>query len=130
MSTSVRDRLNLTELRNLILPIDGIRDEVGAEAINLISYDDRLDVDGFRGLHFEAQVSVSALEFVVSGGSVGGSGGAGALLNDDYVHINQTAYMDPSSDKVYILAVLCSADCYARNRGDIETVVNSWAVIA
>ena len=42
------------------------------------------------------------------------------LVDDDYLHINQTAYVDPSSDKVYFLAVLCSAECYGRNRGDIE----------
>jgi hypothetical protein len=126
ISSSVRDRLNLSELRNLILPIDTIRDEVGADAVVLLAYDDRLEVDGFRGLHFEAQVSVPAVEQVMGSGSEPIEGGP--LVNDDYLHINQTAYMDPGSDKVYILAVLCSADCYERNRGEIETVVQSWAV--
>jgi hypothetical protein len=128
LSTTVRDQVNLSVLRNLILPIDQVRDDVGAQALNVIAYDDRLDEDGFQGLHFEAQVSMSALEFVL--GASGGGDEPPTLLDDDYLHINQTAYMDPSSDKVYILAVLCSADCYARNRGDIETIVNSWAVIA
>ncbi|MEX1264206.1 MAG: hypothetical protein WEE66_09800 [Actinomycetota bacterium] len=128
LSTQARDRVNLELLRNLLIPIDQIRDDVGVEAVTMISYDDRLDVDGFRGLHLEAQISISALESVV--GIVGGAGDASVLVSDDYLHINQTAYMDPSTDKVYILAVLCSADCYARNHGDIETVVNSWAVIA
>ncbi|HEX7247121.1 MAG TPA: hypothetical protein VF351_03370 [Actinomycetota bacterium] len=128
LSTQVRDRVNLGVLRNLIIPIDQIRDEVGAEAISVKAYDDRLNKDGFRGLHFEAQVLVSALETVLGAG--GGSAGAPTLLSDDYLHINQTAYMDPSSDKVYVLAVLCSADCYARNSSEIRTVVDSWAVIA
>ena len=128
LTTQVRDAVNLEQLRNLVIPIDQIRDEVGAEAISMIAYDDRLDVDGFRGLHLEAQVSISALETVQ--GPDGGAEGASVLVSDDYLHINQTAYVDPSSDKVYILAVLCSADCYARNRGDIQTVVDSWAVIA
>lgn len=127
LSTQVRDRVNLELLRNLLIPIDQIRDDVGVEAINMIAYDDHLDVDGFRGLHLEAQVSISALETVEG---IGGAGGASLLVSDDYLHINQTAYMDPTTDKVYILALLCSADCYARNRSDIETVVNSWAVIA
>jgi hypothetical protein len=29
-----------------------------------------------------------------------------------------------------VLAVLCSAECYGRNRDDIESVIESWAVIA
>lgn len=128
LSTQVRDAVNLEQLRNLVIPIDQIGDEVGAEAINMIAYDDRLDVGGFRGLHLEAQVLISALETVQGAG--GEAGEPSVLVSDDYLHINQTAYMDPSTDKVYILAVLCSADCYERNRGDIETVVDSWAVIA
>jgi len=128
LSSSVRDRVNLTLLRNLILPLHQVRDEVGAEALNMIAYDDRLDEDGFQGLHFEVQVSMSALEFVL--GESGADEDPPTLLDDDYLHINQTAYVDPSSDKVYILAVLCSAECYGRNRGDIDTIVNSWAVIA
>ena len=43
--------------------------------------------------------------------------------------MTQTAYMDPAIDKVYFLAVLCEADCYGRNRGDIESMVDSWTVI-
>ena len=128
LSTLARDRVDLEELRNLLIPIDQILDEVGVEAVSMIAYDDRLDVDGFRGLHLEAQISMSALETVVGIG--GGAGSASVLVNDDYLHINQTAYIDSGTDKVYLLAVLCSADCYARNHGDIETVVNSWAVIA
>ncbi|MDQ3209599.1 MAG: hypothetical protein M3Q20_00210 [Actinomycetota bacterium] len=130
LSTEARDNVNLTELRNLIIPIDSIRDQVGSEALNLIAYDDHLEIDGFRGLHFEAQVSISALEFVLGDGAVAGGDGSSVLLSDDYLHINQTAYMDPSTDKVYLMVVVCSADCYERNRADIETVVDSWAVIA
>ncbi len=129
LSTQVRDRVNLTELRNLIVPIDQIRDEVGDQALEVKAYDDRLDTDGFRGLHFEAQVSISALETVLGVDGGGSREVSSTLLDDDYLHINQTVYMDPSADRVYILAVLCSADCYARNRGDIESVVDSWAVI-
>jgi hypothetical protein len=129
LSSSVRDQVNIGVLRNLIIPFDQIIDQVGSEALEMKAYDDRLELDGYRGLHLEAQVAVTALE-AVGIGSGGSGAGAGALLSDEYVHINQTAYMDPSSDKVYILAVLCSAECYERNRGDIETVVESWAVIA
>jgi hypothetical protein len=31
---------------------------------------------------------------------------------------------------VYYAAILCSADCYQRNSGEIESTINSWTVIA
>ncbi|MGZ8629731.1 MAG: hypothetical protein ACXWZF_02005 [Actinomycetota bacterium] len=123
LTAQQRDGINLGALRNLIVPVDQIQDQVGVEAVEILAYDDRLDKDGFRGLHFEAQIWASALE---ESGATGGS----VLFDDRFVQISQTAYLDPASDKVYVLAVLCSAECFGRNRGDIESVINSWAVIA
>lgn len=124
LTAEQRDGINLGSLRNLIVPIDQIQDQVGREAVQILAYDDRLDKDGFRGLHFEAQIWASALE------QNGSAGGGQVLIDDRFVQISQTAYLDPASDKVYVLAVLCSAECYGRNRGDIESVIESWAVIA
>ncbi|MGH2540285.1 MAG: hypothetical protein ACRDGK_07170 [Actinomycetota bacterium] len=123
LTTQQRDGINLGALRNLIVPIDQIQDQVGREAVQVLAYDDRLDKDGFHGLHFEAQVWATALENP-------GATGSSVLFDDRFVQISQTAYLDPASDKVYVLAVLCSAECFSRNRGDIESVINSWAVIA
>jgi hypothetical protein len=124
LTTQQRDGINFGALRNLIVPIDSIQDRVGREAVAFLSYDDRVVKDGFRGLHFEAQIWASALESDVT------AGGPNVFFDDRFVQMSQTAYMDPASDKVYVLAVLCSAECYGRNRGDIESVINSWAVIA
>jgi hypothetical protein len=124
LTAEQRDGINYGALRNLIVPIDTIQDQVGREAVQILAYDDRIEKDGFRGLHFEAQIWASALEGNAP------SGGSSVLLDDRFVQISQTAYMDPASDRVYVLAVLCSAECYGRNRGDIESVINSWAVIA
>ena len=123
LTAEQRDGISYGSLRNLIIPIDQIQDQVGREAVEILAYDDRIEKDGFRGLHFEAQIWASALEEAAA--SEGGS----VLFDDRFVQISQTAYMDPASDKVYVLAVLCSAECYGRNRGDIESVINSWAVI-
>ncbi len=123
LTAQQRDGINLGALRNLIVPIDQIQDQVGREAVEVLAYDDRLDKDGFRGLHFEAQIWASALE------NPGASGGS-VLFDDRFVQISQTAYLDPASDKVYVLAVLCSAECFSRNSGDIRSVIESWAVIA
>ena len=125
LTAQQRDGINYGALRNLIVPIDSIQDQMGREAVQLLAYDDRIEKDGFRGLHFEAQIWASAL----SGDAAEGNGGS-VLLDDRFVQISQTAYMDPASDRVYVLAVLCSAECYGRNRGDIESVIESWAVIA
>jgi hypothetical protein len=125
LTAEQRDGISYGALRNLILPIDQIQDQVGREAVQLLAYDDRVEKDGFRGLHFEAQIWASALE-----GGEAATGGGTVLFDDRFVQISQTAYMDPASDKVYVLAVLCSAECYGRNRGDIESVINSWAVIS
>jgi hypothetical protein len=120
-----RDGINYGALRNLIVPIDAIQDQVGREAVAFLTYDDRVEKDGYRGLHFEAQIWASALASTDAA-----LGGPDVFFDDRFVQISQTAYMDPASDKVYVLAVLCSAECYGRNRGDIESVINSWAVIS
>jgi hypothetical protein len=127
LNTELRDRASVSTLRNLVLPVDSLLQEIGAEAVTLISYDDRIVKDGFRGMHMEVQVAASALKALNAG--TAGAGSAPSFLSDSYIQMSQTAYYDPSTDKVFFLAVLCDANCYSRNRGDIETVINSWAVI-
>ncbi len=120
--------VKLGALRNLIDADRPDPDQVGAEAISMIAYDDRSSRTGSadstsrrrsRPRHSRACREPAA--------------GLRAPPCSSATTISrsiQTAYMDPGCDKVYILAVLCSAECYGRNRGDIETVINSWAVIA
>lgn len=117
-----RDQINLGTLRNLVIPVDTIAEEVGQDAVQVLAYDDRLMEDGFRGIHVEFQVLESAIAQVRGAG-------APAFLNDTYVQVSQTAYFDEATDRVYVLAVMCSAECYSRNRGDIESAVDSWTVL-
>jgi hypothetical protein len=37
--------------------------------------------------------------------------------------------VDADTSRVYYLAVLCSAECFNRNRSDIEAIVDSWTVL-
>jgi hypothetical protein len=122
LSPQQRDQVSLGQLRNLIVPIDTIVEELGQEAVRVLAYDDRLMREGFRGLHLEFQVLESAIA------QVGDQTGSG-LLNDTYVHVSQTAYLDETTDRVYVFAVMCSAECFARNRGEIQTAVDSWTVL-
>ena len=59
---------------------------------------------------------------------MGGGSGVG-VLSPDFVQVNQTAYLDPTSNRLYLMAIMCSAECYARNRGDISAAVDSWTVL-
>ena len=127
LNSRLRDQANVGTLRNLVLPVDGLQEEVGADAVTLLAYDDRIVKDGFRGMHMEVQVADSALKTYNAGAAASTS--EPGLAGESYIHMTQTAYYDPTTDKVYFLAVLCEANCYSRNRGDIETVINSWAVI-
>jgi hypothetical protein len=120
-----RDVTSLQALRNLLVPIDQIRDEVGTDAVRLLEYDDRLVRDGYRGLHMVVQVQEAALS---GSGQTEEAGGAG-FLADTYVQMNQILLVDDTTQHAYILALLCSADCYARHRGDIHSAIDSWTVL-
>ena len=49
------------------------------------------------------------------------AGGPKAFFDDRFVRISQTAYMHPASDKVLHAGGAPQAECYGRNRGDIES---------
>jgi hypothetical protein len=124
LSTQQRDQINLGALRNVVIPIDSISEEVGQHAVRLLEYDDHVVRDGYRGVRVEFQVLESAAA-EAAGVPVEGT----ALLDDTYVHVSQTAYFDESTERVYVFAVMCSTECYGRNRGDIDTAVESWTVL-
>jgi len=120
-----RDAASLGALRNLIIPVDQIRDDVGTDAVRILTYDDRMVRDGYRGLHMIVQVQTAALAADAASQDGDGPG----FLAGEYVQLNQIALLDDSTEHAYILALLCSADCYARNRSDIESAIDSWTVL-
>ena len=134
-----RDAASIQYLRNFIFPVDElIQDDSDAQ---VLTYDDDVQVEGFRGVHLEYQFRAAALASAgqadpndetaapsdLQRALLGGSGVA--VLSPDFVQVNQTAYLDPATNRVYFMAVLCSAECYARNRGDIDVTVDSWTVL-
>ena len=133
-----RDGANLNYLRNYIFPVDQlIQDDSDGQ---VLAYDDDVQREGFRGLHVEYQFRESALANVAAADpdqQMGTSdlqrallGGSGvAVLSPDFVQVNQTAYLDPATNRLYLMAIMCSAECYARNRGDIDATVDSWTVL-
>jgi hypothetical protein len=135
-----RDAASFSFMRNYIFPVD----ELIANPNNaqVLTYDDALVEDGFRGVHLIFQFRFDAIEelsaqstdapdpeAVRSALARATLGGAGAgLLNPDFVTVNQISYIDRDTSRVYFFAMLCSAACYDRNRGDIESTVDSWTV--
>ena len=140
LSFSEHDSASIAYLRNFLFPIDQpIQNESDAA---VVSYDDKLDQNGYRGVQMVFQFRASALAKASASSTQPSStgdeqlqrallGGEGvAVLSPDFVEVDQKAFIDPTSSKVYYVAILCSADCYQHNRDQIGAAVDSWTVIA
>jgi hypothetical protein len=139
LSFTERDSASIAYLRNFLFPVDQLIQNESDAAV--LSYDDKLDQNGYHGVHLVFQFRASALAQVTASPQTGTTGdeqlqrallgGQGvAVLSPDFVEVDQKAFIDPSSSKVYYVAILCSADCYQRNRDQIGSAVDSWTVIA
>jgi hypothetical protein len=133
-----RDGSSYSSLRNYLFPVDMLLQDESSAAV--LSYDDTVNEKGIRGIHIVFQFRHRALEKVASKppqetdvseqlqrGGLGGTGAA--LLTQDFVTVNQVALVDPTTSRAYVFVALCSAACYERHRGDIESAVDSWVVI-
>jgi hypothetical protein len=130
-----RDQSSYMALRDYLFPVTAlIQDPNNAQ---VLSYDDQIDHDGVRGVRVVFQFRASALASAQASAAAPGSdlqrallGGQGAaLLSPDYVTVDQVSLVDPETSRVYYLAVMCSAECYDRNRTDIQSIVDSWTVL-
>lgn len=135
-----RDTSSYGALRNYLFPVDQLLQD--ANSSNVLAYSDDLSRDGVRGVHIVFQFRYQALSELSTEAPAegqtniaealerGGLGGSGAtLLNPGFVTVNQVALVDEGTDRAYVFAALCSSTCYERNRGDIESAVDSWTVI-
>lgn len=111
-----RWQMSILAVRNLIVPIDALREEFLQEAVVLLSYDDRVEVDGMRGLEMVVQVQESR---VTDNDEL-------ELIPGSYFQLNQVAWWDPMLDRLYLGALMCSIDCYARYASDIDATMDSW----
>jgi len=141
LSFTERDSASISYLRNFLFPVDQLIQN-GSDG-SLISYSDQIVQGGLHGVHVVVQFRASSLSEAVarSQSATGASsdasdlqrallGGAGAgVLDADFVELDQKALIDDASNRVYYVAILCSATCYQQNRGAIESAVDSWTVI-
>ncbi len=131
-----RDQSSLRSLRDYLFPVTQLIQDPNSAQV--LSYDDAIDHDGVRGVHVVFQFRASSLAAAQTSAAGSGptdlqrsllGGGGAALLSPDYVTVNQTALVDAETKQVYYLAVMCSAECYDRNRSDVESIVDSWTVL-
>lgn len=111
-----RAQMNILAVRNMIVPLDQLREEFLEEAVVVLAYDDRVEVDGMRGLEMVVQVQESEIE----------ENGELSLIPGSYFQLNQVAWWDPKVERLYLGGLMCSIDCYARNADDIEATMSSW----
>lgn len=111
-----RWQISILAVRNMIVPIDQIREQFLQDPVVLLAYDDRLDADGMRGMKMVVQVQESEVD----------ENGELELIPGAYFQLNQVAWWDPMVDRLYLGALMCSIDCYARYADDIEATMASW----
>jgi hypothetical protein len=138
-----RDTASIRYLRNFLFPIDVMIQN--ASDADMLTYDDEILQNGFHGLHMIVQFRASALSAAISqsassstpstsetsglqGALLGGQGAS--VLSPEFIEVDQKVLVDDATHRIYFLAILCSADCYQRNKGAIEAAVDSWTVIA
>ena len=135
-----RDTSSFNALRNYLFPVDSLLQDPNSAQV--LSYDDKIDHNGVRGVHIVFQFRASALATAQADEQAAATNGtasdlqrtllggtAASLLSPDYVTVAQTALVSVDTNRVYYIAVLCSAACYDRNKADIESTVNSWTVL-
>jgi hypothetical protein len=106
-----QDTVSMASLRNKLLPIDAIEQE-DPQALELVANEVLYD-RGFRG-----QRVVFDLRSTED-------------LSDPYGHavrLAQSFYLGPTGSVAYYLIVGCTVDCYERDRGAIDDVIQSWSV--
>jgi hypothetical protein len=112
LSPSDSDGVSDGALRNLFFPVDEANND---DRLTVLQYD-IVDRDGgFHGVHIVARMVVNQTS-------------SSQAYQGKAITFDQIALVDQAREKIYAVAVACSAKCYERNNGKIKTVVDSWTV--
>jgi hypothetical protein len=101
-----RDEFSLMAMRNYFVPVDDLA-QSGVD-ITPLRIDEFTRDGGFHGQRF-------AFEFTIPS-------------SNQSVTVDQIAVIDAGTKEVHFLAITCSAQCYEREKGTIDTVMDSWTV--
>jgi hypothetical protein len=132
LNPQLRDQVNFSTLRNLLFPVDGF----SPDDIQFIAFEDLLLDGGVRGSHLEFRFREAALPEAVANlasqgmasGPSGLGGVSGRLFAPTFVHVSQVSLLDARTDRVYYIAVLCSAECFQSHALQIRSIIDSWTV--
>lgn len=106
-----RDQFSLASLRNEFLPLDRISqqdaDRVEPLEVEEIGSGEVGGEEGLRGVRLVFNIRAAS----------------GAVLT-----YQQASFVDADTEKVYLIALGCTADCYEDNRRAIEEVARSWTI--
>jgi hypothetical protein len=103
LSASEADAASLATLRNIFFDVDGTQ---SGKAATVLTYEPVEFSGGFHGSHLVARLTSGKKE----------------------VMVDQRAVLNPSTSKVYAIAVSCTTECYSKYRTKIEKIVDSWTV--
>jgi hypothetical protein len=137
----VRENLDISSMRNLMFPLDGF---TNPGDFQVHSYNDSLVLygGGLRGIAMDFSFRLSALpaaerELSITMPGISPFFGSEApqtspgtsQLMSDFVRFQQVVYTDPGANRVFVMLVGCSAECFRHNKPAIDATVNSWRVI-
>jgi hypothetical protein len=102
-----RDQYSLASLRNEFIPFDTIAQLNLGRIETVESPKELTKPDGLRGLHM--RFTIRSL--------------TGGVFTYD-----QTAYVDAATQKVYLLAIGCTVECFKKHRAEIDQIAASWTI--
>lgn len=140
LSFAERDSMSMSTLRNYIFPVDQLIQDDNSAVV--VSYDDEGVKNGTRGVHMVIsfrEAILAAARQAAAGQNAPPTdsdalqrallgGGGTAILTPGWVEFNQYSVVDQSTHKLYLMILVCTSECYQRNRATIEDTVNSWTV--
>jgi hypothetical protein len=101
-----RDEFSLAAMRNYFVPVDDLT-QSGVD-VSPLRLDEFTRDGGFHGQRFTFEFTVPS--------------------SNESVTVDQVAVIDPGTKEIHFLAITCSAQCYDREKGTINTVMDSWTV--
>jgi hypothetical protein len=106
LSESERDEFSLSHLRNEFIQIDEIM-QAGIATIEPLEMNELTTPEGMRGVRLRFDL--------------------GAPTGQVFTY-EQIAYVDAATEKVYLLALGCTADCFKATQTQIEQITESWTI--
>jgi hypothetical protein len=130
LSDQDRDRMSLSGMRNFLFPVDQLLG-LGSDDAVMMNYDDSLSTaEGLRGIRMTFEFRPAALAQVRQDPTGSSSLGTDASIafSPDFVVVDQTSYLDAQTSRLYLMTLMCSADCYGRYKQQIDDTIRSWTV--